>query len=234
MFVDVHTHNYNLDNQCVIKVACLNPCDFEQSKKTSTSNSVIFSTGIHPWDVTSYNSTILHKICEIAKEKNIAAIGETGLDRIHKETFGLQLDVFRKMIELSETVRKPMIIHAVRSYSDVIFEKIKAKATMPWIIHGFRGSVETARQLIGHNMYLSFGEILYKGENQSVSVLKSVSTDKIFFETDVSERSVIDVYKQAAALMDCRLEDLERIVFENFKNIFGYGKLEEQNAASRW
>lgn len=234
MFVDIHTHNYDLDNQCVIKVVCLNPFDFEYTKSVMDSDSRYFSTGIHPWDVKYCNSTILHKLEEIVKRKQIVAIGEVGLDRIHKETFMEQRDVLQKMIKLSEENHKPMIIHSTRAYSDVIFEKKKSGATMPWIIHGFNGSVEAAQQLIAHDMFLSFGELLYRNENKAVSVLKSVSSDRIFLETDVSGRSIVDVYKKAATLINCEIGDLERIIFENFKKIFGDGKLEEQDTNTCW
>lgn len=76
-------------------------------------------------------------------------------------------------------------------------------------------------------MYISLGDILYRNENQAVSLLSAISLDRIFFETDTAEKSIADVYKTAAALSGSEIEDLEIKIFENFKRIFFDGKLEE-------
>lgn len=138
------------------------------------------------------------------------------------------------MIKLSEEINKPMIIHSVRSSSDIISERKKSKAMMPWIIHGFNGSLQTAQQLIDHEMYISLGEILYRNAGKATDLLNSLPFDRIFFETDTAERSIADVYKTAAALSGSEIEDLEIKIFENFKRIFFDGKLEEQNTITHW
>ena len=149
-----------------------------------------------------------------------AAIGEVGLDKVHKETFERQVEVFEEMIRLSESYRKPMIVHCVRAYSEIIEIRKKTKATMPWVIHGFNSSVETMRQLLKHNMYISLGEVLYRNENQAVEILKNIPVERLFLETDVSGRDIKDVYAKAAALSGWDLEFLCKKIFEN------YGRLE--------
>lgn len=227
MLVDIHTHNYNLDNQRIIKVVCLEPTDSDKIQDCTSAQNLFFSTGVHPWDVKSFNDNTLTSLKKIAEDKRVIAIGESGLDRVYVDTFEYQQVIFRKMIELSEEIHKPMIIHSVRSSSDIISERKKSKSMMPWIIHGFNGSLQTAQQLIDHEMYISLGDILYRNENQAVSLLNAISLDRIFLETDTAERSIADVYKTAAALSGCEIEDLEIKIFENFKRIFFDGKLEE-------
>ena len=149
-----------------------------------------------------------------------AAIGEVGLDKIHKETFEKQIEVFEEMIKLSEDYRKPMIIHCVRAYSEIIEVRKKTKATMPWVIHGFNSSVETMRQLLKHDMYISLGEIIYRNDNQAIKILKNIPLERLFLETDVSGRDIRDVYAKAAELMGCEVDFLCKQIFEN------YGRLE--------
>ena len=91
---------------------------------------------------------------------------------------------------------------------------------MPWVIHGFNSSVETMRQLIGHDMYISLGEVLYHNENQAIKILKDIPLDRLFLETDVSERDIKDVYAKTAELMECDVDFLCKQIFEN------YGRLE--------
>ena len=198
MFVDIHTH---VDNQAVIKII------------DGDSEKILKTWGVHPWDVkNARNDSMSIDV--------IFAIGEVGLDKVHKETFERQIEVFEEMIRLSESYRKPVIVHCVRAYSEIIEVRKKMKATMPWVIHGFNSSVETMRQLLRYDMYISLGEVLYRNENQAFKILKDIPIDRLFLETDVSGRDIKDVYAKAATLMGCEVEFLENKIFEN------YGRLE--------
>ncbi len=215
MFVDIHTH---VDNQAVIKII------------DGDSEKILKTWGVHPWDVT--NTTDCHFERNEVKSRNHRHlndseifndelfIGEVGLDKVHKDTYEKQIEVFEEMIRLSESYRKPVIVHCVRAYSEIIVVRKKMKATMPWVIHGFNSSVETMRQLLRYDMYISLGEVLYRNENQAVKILKSIPIERLFLETDVSGRDIRDVYAKAATLMGCEVEFLENKIFEN------YGRLE--------
>ena len=216
MFVDIHTH---IDNQAVIKII------------DGDSEKILKTWGVHPWDVT--NTTDCHFERNEVKSRNhrylndseifndaLFAIGEVGLDKVHKETFEKQIEVFEEMIRLSESYRKPVIVHCVRAYSEIIEVRKKMRATMPWVIHGFNSSVETMRQLLRYDMYISLGEVLYRNENQAVKILNYIPIERLFLETDVSKRDIRDVYAKAATLMGCEVEFLENKIFEN------YGRLE--------
>ena len=218
MFVDIHTHTS--DNQSVIKIVNEN---FKEK--------ILKTWGVHPWEIrhfdwseaewrNPYYSDASDKKGFLDKLEMTTAIGEVGLDKVHKETFEKQLEVFEEMIRLSETYRKPMIIHCVRAYSEIIEFRKKTKASMPWVIHGFNSSVETMWQLLKYDIYISLGEILYRNENQAVKILKDIPIERLFLETDVSERDIKDVYAKAAELMGCKMEFLCDKIFEN------YGRLE--------
>ena len=218
MFVDIHTH---IDNQSVIKIVGDN---FEEK--------VLTTWGVHPWEVIDFNLSQISQISQNWTTKGFSSlkrtepadliwgIGEVGLDKVHKETFEKQVEVFEEMIRLSESYRKPMIVHCVRAYSEIIEIRKKTKATMPWVIHGFNSSVETMRQLLRYDMYISLGEVLYRNENQAIKILKEIPLDRLFLETDVSGRDIRDVYAKAAQLMGCDLDFLCKQIFKN------YGRLE--------
>ena len=201
MFVDIHTH---IDNQSVIKIVSEN---FEEK--------ILITWGVHPWEVGGYEKEVPRLRLGMT-----AAIGEVGLDKVHNDTFEKQLEVFEEMIRLSESYRKPVIVHCVRAYSEIIEMRKKTKATMPWVIHGFNSSVETMRQLLKYDIYISLGDVLYRNENQAVKILKDILIEQLFLETDVSGRDIKDVYAKAAALMGCDIGFLCNNIFEN------YGRLE--------
>lgn len=221
MFVDIHTHLF--DNQSVIKIV------------DEFSEKILRTEGIHPWKVDDFNLSQISQISQnwtttgfSSLKRTIYAdmvwgIGEVGLDKVHKETFEKQVEVFEEMIRLSESYRKPVIVHCVRAYSEIIEIRKKTKAKMPWVIHGFNSSVETMRQLLKYDIYISLGEILYHNENQAVKLLKDIPLERLFLETDVSGRDIKDVYAKAASLLGCEIEVLCKQIFEN------YGRLETTN-----
>lgn len=218
MFVDIHTHLS--DNQSVIKIV------------DEFSEKILRTEGIHPWKVDDFNLSQISQISQnwtttgfSSLKRTVYAdmvwgIGEVGLDKVHKETFEKQVEVFEEMIRLSESYRKPVIVHCVKAYSEIIEIRKKTKATMPWVIHGFNSSVETMRQLLKYDIYISLGEILYHNENQAVKLLKDIPLERLFLETDVSGRDIKDVYEKAASLLGCEIEVLCKQIFEN------YGRLE--------
>ena len=224
MFVDIHSH---IDNQAVIKILDDN---FEEK--------VLTTMGVHPWDVCHFERNEMESRNPFLSKANdsggfldcttlrsvplemTTAIGEVGLDKVHKETFEKQIEVFEEMIRLSESYRKPMIIHCVRAYSEILEIRKKTKATMPWVIHGFNSSVETILQLLKYDMYISLGDILYRNENQAVKILNNIPIDRLFLETDISGRDIKKVYAKAADLLGCEVEFLCNKIFEN------YGRLE--------
>ena len=70
----------------------------------------------------------------------------------------LQKEVFLAQANLAEETHKPLIIHCVKAWADLIACKKAVKPEMPWIIHGFRGNGELASQLVRLGFYLSFGD----------------------------------------------------------------------------
>lgn len=232
MFVDIHTHNEHSDNQQIICIYNYNV--MQKARDMNAYVPCFFSVGIHPWEAQEFNNSDLTFLYDFIKNNNAIAVGESGLDRVYKETYEKQREVFLEMIKISEELRKPLIIHAVRSFPDIISIKKHVKPLMPWIIHGFQGSVESARQLLAHGIYISLGEMIYRNDNQAVKILDVIPVERLFFETDVSGRSIIEVYERAAFLMNYELDYLEKNIYNNFKRIFGDGKMEEQNTYFDW
>ena len=153
----------------------------------------------------------------------LKAIGECGLDRACDSDFELQREVFIKQIELSEQYHKPLIIHAVRSYPDIISIWKEMKPNQPWIIHGFNGNEHSAEQLLRHDgIYLSLGDVLFKNEKRAERLLDIIPSDRLFLETDVAERSIVEVYEKASLLSGVATDILRKDIFDNFVKIFGH------------
>ena len=214
-FIDIHTHKAeSSDNLIQIVNLDLNqPCP-EQD---------YYSYGIHPWALDSADfqmETALQCLEERLNNPNVLALGEAGLDKMHKASFEKQIELFKRQIELSEALQKPMILHDVRSHNEIIALRKKHKAKQPWILHGFNGTEQDIKQLTGLGLYLSVGESLLHSERKITKSLKNIPLDLLFFETDMAEIGIETIYEKAAKLLDIDVAVLQRRLFTNFVRLF--------------
>jgi len=180
-----------------------------------------FSAGLHPWHIEKVNpEECIQEIEWAADQKNMLAIGECGLDRSIATEFQLQEKYFSEQIQVAGKHSKPLIIHCVRAYADLLKLKKQTKSKVPWIIHGYRGNLETTLSLIKQEFFFSVGEQLLKDESKH-SVFRSIPIDRLFFETDDLEISIREVYKLAAQIREIEEETLIETIFRNFRRLFG-------------
>ena len=118
--------------------------------------------------------------------------------------------------------KKPLVIHAVKAYDDIIRIHKAERPKQPWIIHGFRGKPETAGQLIREGLYLSFGEY-YNHES-----LKSVPLDRLFLETDEGNMPIDKLYRKAARIRNLSTHRLRKSIKENISRIFTFPQQSRQ------
>jgi Mg-dependent DNase len=162
----------------------------------------LISVGLHPWYVAADWEEQLRILGEVAGKKRVMLIGETGLDKLCKTDFELQQTVFLRQIELSEEVQKPLIIHCVKAWQELMDIRKKALPSVPWIIHGFRGKPELASQLLELDIYLSYGE-RFNAESVRITPLERLCT-----ETDESKLPIEDVYRKIAETKGILVEEL--------------------------
>lgn len=150
----------------------------------------------------------------------MVAVGEAGLDKSIEAPLQVQQTFFDMQAHLAERHQKPMIIHCVRAFQEIVaFRKIHQNAP-PWIIHGFTGSQQLARQLTDEGFYLSFGSSLIKGHQKTLESLRSIDSGRIFLETDDQPIAIQQVYEQAARQLDISLAGLQKIVRESYNKLF--------------
>lgn len=221
-FVNIHTHHNHIDNKEFIEIK-----NIDVDNLVNVDVTFFYSIGIHPWssgiqDFRNSGIQVLGGLeFKCTNDLNLKAIGECGIDRVCGIDIEIQKDVFMKQIKISEQYNKPMIIHAVRSHSDILSIRKETKAKMPWIIHGFQGNEQIVSQYLRHNIYLSLGDVLFKNECRAAELLKFIPSERLFLETDDSDRSIAEVYEKASVLSGRCLDDLRSDIFNNFVKIFG-------------
>lgn len=142
-------------------------------------------------------------------------IGECGLDRVHGECgMELQKEVFRRHISLSERLAKPLLIHCVKAFDELLRIKKETAPRQLWIVHGFRGKKELAIQLMKSGIELSFGERFNED-----ALHEAYSCNKLWVETDDKQISTEDVYKTIADKLNCPVCQLADRVRTKFLHV---------------
>ena len=211
-FINLHTNQFsNLSD--VIEVVNQYPWEFDASIPK-------YSIGIHPWYLDENRlAADLKSISEKLKLPSCLALGECGLDKRIDIPVELQTSVFKQQLELVQQTEKPIILHCVAAYDEVIAVKKELDIKNPMIIHGFSKNEQVANSLLKNGFYLSFGKYLLRNPDLE-KVFKFAPENKILLETDTIEESIYEVYEKAAFIRGISVEKMKAIVFQNYSNIF--------------
>lgn len=213
-FLDIHTHKV-ATHPGVISIQSLSLTSdiFLAMPKTKP-----ISVGLHPWFAKLDHLELQMKyLAVVANQPNVKQIGECGLDRIRGENLENQLIILAKQIELAEKIKKPIIIHCVKSFSELIAVKDRLKVKVPMIIHGFNKNEALGKQLMDKGFLLSFGPAALKKDSGPAKLIQS--TDSFFLETDDAEVSIEEIYKAAAILKKCTVDELKARIFTDWKKL---------------
>jgi TatD DNase family protein len=211
-FFNFHTHQFT--NQAnILEMVNQYPNEFDAAIP-------YYSIGIHPWYIKEDRIDEELKIIEEKLQtKTCLAIGECGLDKRIDISLEQQIIVFEKQLALAEKYKKPVVIHCVAAYQEVIAIKKRMKISVPMIIHGFSKNSQIANQLIKEGFYLSFGKYLLKNPDLK-TVFESIPNDRFFLETDTIEEGIAQVYELASEYKNITIKELQEIISSNYRNVF--------------
>lgn len=190
-FKDIHSHNHVPSDDRVISL------DYDSDVPSEG----FYSVGIHPWRTAEIDSLddLMYSLAAKALKENVVAIGEAGLDRLRGADMDRQKEIFTAQARLAEQIGKPLVIHCVKAFDVLMALKKKLKPRQTWVVHGFRGKPETARQLLDAGISLSFGEKF------NPEALRIVDDDRLYTETDESQ---IDIDSIHAKITDIRSKNV--------------------------
>jgi len=211
LFINIHTHHKPKSNEWAIQSLYE---DFDRVTEPG-----VYSIGLHPWYIDAQNwGSQLNVLKEQSVHKQVLAIGECGLDKVCSTNMELQVEVFTTQVQWANEIRKPLIIHCVRAFDEILAILAKQSVLVPVIFHGFTRNARLAAKIIEQGYYLSFGAQL---QNESMqSVIRSIPLDKLFLETDTQDLSIELVYTFAAASLDMSTENLQNQLKKNTLAVF--------------
>jgi TatD DNase family protein len=215
-YIDIHTHSA-VAAPGIFSVETLMA---HEKRVPENIQGICFTFGIHPWHLNEANhKDQTDRLLKTVTDPLVIAVGEAGFDRLKGPPAELQREVFEEQVRIAEQIRKPMVIHCVRAWDDLLQEHKRLKPEMPWLVHGFRGKPDLALQLISKGMYLSFW-FDFMMKPGSSGLIKSLPKDRIFLETDGAEVNIKDLYNKVSADLGIEVIELKRQIFSNFRGFF--------------
>ena len=209
---NLHTHTFS-DNPNILELVNQYPWEFNAEIPN-------YSVGIHPWHIDKKRlASDLKTIEEKLQLSECLALGECGLDKRIEIPLPLQIEVFEKQIGLAEKYQKPLVLHLVAAFQELIEIKNRLSISVPIIIHGFSKNEQLAKQLTDNGFYLSFGKHLLRNP-ELMEVFQAVPNDRFFLETDTIKETLEEIYELAAKYKNITLKELQKQIQYNYEVVF--------------
>jgi TatD DNase family protein len=203
MLIDTHAHiqdrKYKSDLKDVLKraqnagverIICIgidydSSCEaVELARKYPQIHAVV---GVHPHDAKTLNQEIISKLYQLARDPQVVAIGEIGLDYYRDLSPREQQKIaFIEQIKIAKELRKPVVIHDRDAHQEIldIIKKEKAGKNQG-IMHCYSGYLPLAVELMKQGFYISFaGPLTFKNARKAHEVAAKIPIEKILIETD--------------------------------------------------
>jgi TatD DNase family protein len=215
-YIDIHTHGAKpVTGHFFVEVLMAH-----EGKLPVETPGLAFTYGIHPWYLDESNhDSLLASVIKTVADPLIIAVGEAGFDKIKGPSLELQRKTFGEQVIIAEELKKPLVIHCVRAWGELLRINKKLNPEMPWLVHGFRGNKDLAIQLINKGMYISFWyDFIVKPE--SSDLVRSLPKERIFLETDGADVNIADIYEKVSSDLNISGEKLKEQIFQNYCRLF--------------
>ncbi len=205
----------------------------QKSLELARTHDFIFATlGLSPNSLEFLSDANLSKLLEqIRNNADLAVgIGEAGLDYYHSKEQAQrehQAQVFRKVIDLAESLGLPLVIHS-RDAEQQALDMVKHLDKV--VFHCYSGSLGTMKEAIDRGFYISLATNLCRSAHHQI-LARNVPLDHLLVETDspfLSPRGgrnepafVQDSIKLIAKIREIEPQEIARITSENTRRIYG-------------
>jgi TatD DNase family protein len=208
---------------------------------------VLASFGYHPWYVKQRSADWQRELIRYLDEIP-SAIGEIGLDRwIKDHDTPQQEEVFVSQLRLAAERNLPVSIHCLQAWGGLLeILQHEPRPDCGFVLHSFGGPKEMIPRLAELGAYFSLpGYFAHERKEKQREAFRHVPTDRLLIETDAPDQLLPEtriayplreersgkalnhpanlraVYMFAAELTGCHVEDLAKLVEQNFRSVFG-------------
>lgn len=216
---------------------CTDPASLERGLSLSKRYPWIYqSAATTPHDVAVEGEEVFPLIEKHARNGDLVAIGETGLDyHRHADSRAVQRYFFVKYLHLALQCDLPVVIHCRDAFED-FFEIIDLEYKRPQagVLHCFTGTTEDAMRLIERGWYISIsGIITFKKSDELRETLKKIPLEHLLIETDAPYLApqtvrgkknepayLLETAKEIAKAKGISVEEVCSVTRENTQRLF--------------
>ena len=175
---------------------------------------------LHPWQGEPWSEGF----ARTAEKSRFIGIGEVGLDRLKgKLPLSEQMAIFSQTAMLAQKLNKPLTVHCVKCFSELLQIYKALKWQVPTVIHYFCGKLELAEQLWHNTRFvLSLPPKIY-AQKSLLDFLKEHKEflDRIVLETDDPTAGDIEQHYQIMAeRLDIGLPELQELMYKQFERLY--------------
>lgn len=247
MYYDVHAHIDLIDEKEIEKIinnakennvgeiiSC--STSFTSNKKnillSKKYSQIKPALGLYPLDLIELTDNEITKAFNYFEEnkKEIFAIGEVGLDYKYSKTEAekeKQIKYFEKFIELSNTLKRPLIIHSRYAQSQVI-KILQKKDASKVLLHSFIDSKKLMKNAVDSNYFISAGISITYNSEAKINLL-NFPLENLLFETDSPIRfnnekatpsKITDIANKVSEIKQIPSKEIEKQQEKNYKKLF--------------
>jgi TatD DNase family protein len=255
MFVDSHAHltvtsvvdrveeilqRARQKNVVAVVNICIDPASLEKGIHLAERHPWVFNAAATtPHDVEKEGALFFPMVEEAARKKQLAAIGETGLDYHYEHSpAAKQKEYLIKYFGLAVETKLPVIFHCRDAFQDLFALADHHYKGRPAVLHCFTGTMEEAKGCLERGWYVSMsGIITFKKSALLREVAAFVPLDRLLIETDTpylapdskrgksNEPSYIDETARAlAAVKGISIEEVAEATAGNAARFFSFPK----------
>jgi TatD DNase family protein len=145
------------------------------------------AVAVHPNNTAGTTEADWQAISDLARQEDVVAIGETGLDRYWDDApIEVQIDWFHRHIELSQETGKPILIHCRDAWDDLL-PSLPQAGKLSGVIHAFSGNAEQMQACVELGFFISFaGSVTYRNAKFASlwDAAEKTPLDRLLIETD--------------------------------------------------
>jgi TatD DNase family protein len=245
MFSDSHCHLSKGDDAIkeaeeagveLVLTAGIDVPSSEEAVRTANKFRIVKGcVGIHPWRADTYSVEALNRLRELARNTEVVAISEIGLDYVGRMTLEwvfteeyvdpeIQRTALRAQIGLAKELKLPVHVHDRTPDQEVLdILEDEGIAEIGAAIHGFDKGPDYAERCVEMGVYLSIGRRpIEAGDESLLEAVRQTPLEWLLTETDSGEPiGVLIVAGKIANLKHLTGEEVGQATTRNLRKLVG-------------
>lgn len=220
------------------------PPDLEAGLRLCAEHPAFWATvGVHPHNASAVEESTYEQLRALAQRDKVVAIGEIGLDYHYNfSPREVQLEVFRRHLEIARDLGMPIVIHTREAWSDTAsLLRQEWPPALGGVIHCFTEGPAQAEEALELGFHCGLGGVVTYPKAETLrEAVRLLPPDRILLETDApylaplphrGKRNepafLVHTAQKIAEIKQLSVPDLDAITTRNFARLFRQAKLEQ-------